>query len=79
MGPETESKVTKLLIKKCHNCGNVMELKREVDKCTQCSKAFLPMNYFAKVHDKTAKFKDLFANSSEMHEEELVKGLHALW
>ncbi len=80
-GPGHKKQVTEsqLLIKKCHHCGHVMELGRETDKCHHCQKAFLPSNYFSKIHDKTAKYKDLFSQSSELHEDEIIKGLHALW
>ena len=70
----------KLLIKKCHVCGQVTESMTELDKCVGCGKAFLPLNYFTKIHDhKEAKFIELFAESHELHEDELVKGLYVLW
>lgn len=69
-----------LLIKKCHMCGHLNESSKEVPRCGQCSKSFLPLNYFGKVHAKnTEEFNNLFSTSDEIHEEDLIKGIHALW
>ena len=71
---------SKLLVKKCHICGHVMELAQEPQKCHQCKKSFLPVNYFAKVHSKSqGEFEQLFAQGHEIHEEDLIKGLTVLW
>lgn len=76
----SKSLKTKLLIKKCHVCGQVTESTVEQEKCVSCGKAFLPLNYFDKVHDhQDVEYKDLFAKSHELHEEELIKGLYVLW
>lgn len=70
----------KLLIKKCHVCGHVMESTKEVEKCQSCKKSFLPVNYFAKVHAKSQKeYEQLFAQGHEIHEEDLIKGLTVIW
>ncbi len=70
----------KLLIKKCHMCGHIMESEEEVQKCHQCKKSFLPLNYFSKVHSKTGnEFSALFASCNEIHEQELIKGLTVIW
>lgn len=70
----------KLLIKKCHVCGHVMESAQEVQKCGGCKKSFLPVNYFSKVHSRSQKdYEQLFAASYELHEEDLIKGLTVLW
>jgi uncharacterized Fe-S cluster-containing MiaB family protein len=70
----------KLLIKKCHICGHVMESAKEVQKCQNCKKSFLPVNYFSKVHSKSQNdFSQLFASGHEIHEEDLIKGLTVLW
>ena len=70
----------KLLIKKCHVCGQVTESTVELEKCINCGKAFLPLNYFSKIHDHTeVNYADLFAESHEIHEDELIKGLYVLW
>lgn len=68
-----------VLIKKCHHCGFLMELGHEVEKCKKCKKTFLPSNYFLKIHDKESKYSSFFSKTSELHESELVKGLHVLW
>ncbi len=73
----------KLIIKKCHVCGQVIESTTEQEKCMSCGKSFLPLNYFEKVHthekSQQAKYKDLFAESDELHEEDLIKGLYVIW
>lgn len=72
------SKLT--IIKKCHVCGHINEGSREMESCGKCSKGFLPLNYFSKVHAKNSEeFKSLFASSDELHPEDLVKGLYVLW
>lgn len=71
---------TKLIIKKCHVCSQVIESSTEQEKCMSCGKSFLPLNYFAKIHDhKDTKFQELFAQSHEIHEEDLVIGLYVIW
>ena len=74
------TKQTSKMIKKCHVCGHVMESRREIEKCEGCKKPFLPMNYFGKVHAKNSEeFKNLFVNASDLHEEDMIKGLTVLW
>ena len=74
-------KVTeKVIIKKCHCCGHLLETVKEASKCTSCKKSFLPTNYFGKVHAKnTAEFKNLFLNSDELHEDDMIKGIQVIW
>jgi hypothetical protein len=82
MKVETKAQVdqSKLIIKKCHCCGHIMESCEEIQKCTACKKSFLPVNYFSKVHAKNQKeFENLFASSHEIHEKDLIKGLTVLW
>ncbi len=82
MRKETRKAVkTRLLIKKCHSCGQMIESTVEQQKCMSCGKSFLPLNYFAKVHDHEGKtdFKDLFSNINELQEDDLVKGLYVIW
>jgi hypothetical protein len=68
------------LIKKCHQCGTISENGAEPRRCTCCNKAFLPSNYFSKVHAKSSKeFDNLFSEACELKEEELIKGLTVLW
>ena len=70
----------KLLIKKCHACGHVMESSKEIQKCGSCKKSFLPINYFSKVHSKSqSEYEHLFASSYELNEADLIKGLTVLW
>ncbi len=74
------AKIEKLIVKKCHLCGHIMESFEEIKKCGQCKKSFLPSNYFAKIHSKnSAEYDHLFAAGHEMHEDELIKGLTVLW
>ena len=70
------------IIKKCHVCGQLTESSTEIDKCVCCGKSFLPLNYFSKIHDhegKSYRYKDLFAESHELTEEDLIIGLYVLW
>jgi hypothetical protein len=57
-----------------------MESKEEMQKCGECNKSFLPTNYFGKVHAKnTEEFKNLFCNSDELQEDDLIRGISVLW
>jgi len=70
----------KVIIKKCHCCGHLMETYREAQKCGSCKKSFLPSNYFGKVHTKNSEdFKNLFLTSDELHEDDLIKGMYVIW
>ena len=74
------AKETSKVIKKCHVCGHLMESHKEISKCDCCKKPFLPMNYFGKVHAKNSEeFQALFSKASELHEEDMIKGLTVLW
>lgn len=69
-----------ILIKKCHSCGNIMESKKELQKCKKCSQSFMPSNYFGKVHAKNSKeFDNLFCDAEELYEDDLILGLNVLW
>ena len=71
---------TKFIIKKCYICGEISETAREPEKCGCCGKSFLPLNYFAKVHNHSeVEFKYLFSDTSEIEEEDLIKGLYVIW
>jgi len=76
---------SKLLIRKCHVCGQMIESVVEQEKCSCCGKYFLPLNYFQKIHDhndseqKSTNYQDLFAESHELDQDDLVKGLYILW
>ncbi|MEX0798874.1 MAG: hypothetical protein WEB87_02310 [Bacteriovoracaceae bacterium] len=75
-----KKKVKKVLIRKCHACGQVIESHIEQEKCCSCGKSFLPLNYFDKIHgDKGQKFKELFTHSDEIDEEDLIIGIYVLW
>jgi len=70
----------KLLIRRCHMCGEVMESYSEVERCTDCRKYFVPLNYFGKVHAAYSEgYKQLFETAGELHEEDLIKGLYVIW
>jgi hypothetical protein len=74
------SKNDKVLIKLCHRCGELNENYVEPEKCASCKKAFLPSNYFSKIHAKnTQEFKKLFLHIDDLHEEELIKGYNVIW
>jgi len=69
----------RLLIRYCHVCLGINESYRELTKCDKCQKSFLPLHYFTKIHDQTTKYDDLFCESNELNEEDLVKGIFVLW
>lgn len=77
---QSVSKELKLLVKKCHVCGTIMESTREQQRCKSCDKSFLPSNYFGKVHAKNDKdYEKLFSTTDELQDEDLIKGLSVLW
>ena len=46
----------------------------------KCKKSFLPCNYFNKVHAKdSSEFDEMFLTTSELDEEDLIKGIYVLW
>ena len=70
----------RLIIRKCHMCGQVVESPKEQQKCICCGKSFLPLNYFTKVHEHdTNKYHELFAEGHELNDEDLIKGIFVLW
>lgn len=76
------SKKSRKIIKSCHVCGQITESSTEIDKCVTCGKSFLPLNYFSKIHDNEGRkydYKELFAQSHELEEEDLIIGLYVLW
>lgn len=79
--PKRTSRNKTILVKKCHECGKLIESLVEARKCPQCGKNFLPSNYFNKIHNQSNKheFDELFLNSDDVCEEHLVKGLNCLW
>lgn len=73
-------KQQKLIVRVCHACGHVHESSVELERCQRCNKAFLPLNYFSKVHKVHGnKFHELFAESEQLEEKDLIKGLYVLW
>lgn len=74
------SKSKNSLIKKCHICGVIIESTKESMKCPCCNKSFLPLNYFGKIHGiSSSDFENLFAESHELCESDLIKGLYVIW
>lgn len=70
----------KVIIKKCHVCGQLHETSAEIAKCVKCNKSFLPLNYFGKVHASNEKeYENLFAQSHELDESDLIIGIYVLW
>ncbi len=70
----------KVIIKLCHVCGKLTESYAEPMRCSKCNKAFLPANYFSKIHAKNStEFEHLFANSDELADEDMVKGISVIW
>jgi len=80
MGASDSSNKARTLIKKCHMCGFISESFIEIQKCTACNKAFMPLNYFNKVHNtQSFQFNELFSPSDELTEEDIIKGIYVLW
>ena len=70
----------KIIIKKCHHCGFIIESFTESSKCPCCAKSFMPSSYFNKVHTKDNEhLNSLFSKSQDLDEKDLVKGLYVLW
>lgn len=70
----------KILIKKCHYCGHLNQTFTEPQKCQECKKSYLPLNYFAKVHNTPqSEYQSLYASSNDLDESEIIKGLTVLW
>lgn len=71
-----------LIFKVCHKCSFVNESTQEPERCQRCAKAFLPLNYFEKIHgkkDPAQGFTELFETSDNLDERDLIKGLYVLW
>lgn len=75
-----QSAKEKLLIRACHACLKINESLHELERCSHCNKAFLPLNYFEKIHtDKAQKWSSHFSSTEDIAEEDLIKGLFVLW
>jgi rRNA maturation endonuclease Nob1 len=74
-------KERKTLVRKCHICGQVTQASNEQEKCLSCGKAFLPLNYFKKIHDHCdeKEYKELFLHCDELEEDDLIKGIYVIW
>ena len=80
MQEATKKTTGRIVIKKCHLCGHMNEGFEEPKRCKCCNKAFLPANYFSKIHAKNSEaYSQLFLSSDDMHDEDLIKGLSVLW
>lgn len=77
----TKESLSKVLIKKCHLCGHIMESITELTRCPSCKKSFTPINYFYKVQSKTTsgRYEQYFVSVDEIAEEDLIKGVQVLW
>jgi len=70
----------KTLIRACHACNKISEAHNELERCLHCSKAFLPLRYFEKIHQfKNESWQKHFSSSDELEEDDLIKGLFVLW
>lgn len=70
----------KLLIRACHSCMKLTEAPHEIERCSHCNKAFLPLRYFEKIHDfKGSSWQKHFSSTEELEDEDLIKGLFVLW
>lgn len=70
----------KSLIRACHACSKLTESFQEIERCSHCDKAFLPLRYFEKIHDfKGESWKKHFSDANDLDDEDLIKGLFVLW
>ena len=69
----------KVLIKKCHICGHLNESTAEPERCVNCKKAFLPSQYFSKVHSKQQAERYNSVEELEQSKTPLVKGINVIW
>lgn len=70
----------KLLIRACHSCLKINEAPKELERCMHCNKSFLPLRYFDKIkNDRDVNWENHFSYSSQLEEEDLIKGLFVLW
>jgi hypothetical protein len=70
----------KMLIRACHTCMKITESFQEIERCSHCKKAFLPLRYFEKIHDfKGKNWQKHFEDAHDLEEEDLIKGLFVLW
>jgi len=70
----------KLVIRACHSCTKITESLKEIERCSHCQKAFLPLRYFEKIHDLKGKnWQKHFADAEDLHDADLIKGLFVLW
>jgi rRNA maturation endonuclease Nob1 len=78
---DTQKRVSeKLLVRACHSCAKLNEATKEVERCAHCGKAFLPLNYFEKIHAlKDSQWQNHFSAAEQLDEEDLIKGLFVLW
>jgi hypothetical protein len=68
------------LFKMCPACIKLNESSGELARCAWCQKAFLPLNYSAKVDNSSpSDYFLLFALAEELCDEDLIKGLYVLW
>lgn len=74
-----ESIQGKSFIKQCHCCHFVHESAVEIERCQNCSKSFLPLRYFEKIHDVHQTYQQLFSTVDQLEEKDLIKGLSVLW
>lgn len=75
-GPKTLKKILRL----CQKCGHMNESSKELERCLECTKWFLPMNYATALSTKnTADYKCLFKESEDLELEDTIKGITAIW
>jgi hypothetical protein len=77
---ELQTSKEKTLIRVCHSCLKLNESHKELERCLHCSKSFLPLRYFDKIHgDKEQKWENHFSTTDVLEDEDLIKGLFVLW
>lgn len=70
----------KTIMRVCHCCLRLNESMQELQRCLHCSKSFLPLRYFEKIHSqKSAPWDTHFSSGKDLEDEDLIKGLFVLW
>lgn len=70
----------KMLMRVCHCCLKLNESPKEIERCLHCNKSFLPLRYFEKIHaSENVSWAHHFSPSSELEDEDLIRGLFVLW
>lgn len=74
-----KTKISKTMLRCCHQCGYINEAEQEMEECQKCEAPFLPLLYMEKIHSPRKEETPLYAQSNDIKEKDLIKGLCVLW